>query len=300
MDIGYIGNFRAKYSTENDRAWAFNKLGHNVIAFQEDTCCTEDILSHKLDFLIYSHTHGWHMPEILKLFKSIGVPTISIHLDRWAQLAREKDVGVEATWKVDHMFMADGSPEAVELYEKHNLNWTFLKPGVDERGCYMAQPDPVRFPHKIVFTGSKGYHSEYPFRPKLIEWLHKTYPNQFTHYGDDLPSLRGHDLNVLYASAKIVVGDSCFGGRPNYVSDRYFEVRGRGGFLLHPHTKGFNTTGVGHYKTLEELQKQIDFYLTNDYSRELMRKKGFEYVKNNHTYTHRAKEVLNIISKGLI
>lgn len=310
MNIGFIGNFEAPHSTENDRAWAFNKLGHEVFAFQENKISIHDLYEyikiHDFDLFVYSHTHGWEIPELEVFFAACGVhniPVISVHLDRWAWLEREKDVGKEATWKVDHMFMADGSPEAAQLYEKHNLSWTYLKPGVDERGCYMAAPDPVRFPHEIVFVGSKGYHKEYPFRPELVEFLHKTYGDNFGHYGGDgLGTLRGHDLNVLYATAKVVVGDSCFGDRPRYWSDRVTETMGRGGFLLHPKVADLPPGIMGNYepRDLVDLEHKIDLWLDQENDRKRVQLAGFNHVKKYETYTNRAQEILDYVNENLL
>lgn len=305
LTIGFIGNFIPEHSTENDRKWSFEKLGHKVIAFQENETTAEQLIKARenLDVLFYSHTHDPSyvidsLKEVFEEYKQFGVPTVSVHLDRWAWLARVKDVGQEATWFTEYIFMADGSPEAVELYEKLGLNWYFLKPGVVERDCYMATPNPIRYPHEIVFTGSRGYHPEYPFRPKLIDFLKETYGDRFGHYGGDgigQCAVRGHDLNVLYSTAKVVVGDSCFGGRPRYVSDRYYEVRGRGGLLLHPVVDGVDSVGVINYisEDLKALKIAIDTTLAK--YRTWLRDEGFEHVKYNETYTHRAQEMLNVI-----
>jgi len=299
--IGFIGNFEAPFSTENDRMWSFNKLGHDVIAFQESKVDVETIREHlpKLDMLMYSHTHGWEIKGLIELFKEckkLNIPTVSVHLDRWAWLEREKDVGKEATWFTEFMFMADGSPEGVELYKEAGVKkWFYLKPGVIERDCYMAAPDPVKFPHEIIFVGSKGYHPEYPFRPKLVEFLEKTYGDRFGHYGGDgLGTIRGHDLNVLYASAKIVVGDTCFGDRPKYWSDRVTETIGRGGFLLHPKVLDLPVNIMGNYKAgdLDDVKSKVDIWLKQDQDREKVRKFGFEYVKKFANYTIRAEEIL--------
>ena len=305
LRIGFIGNFVPQFSTENDRKWSFEKLGHTVIALQENKTRINDVMrvAENSDLIIYSHTHdpSYIIPQLKEAFielKRIGKKTASVHLDRFAWLKRESDMGNEATWFTEHIFMADGSPEAVELYKKYNLNWHYLRPGVVERDCYMATPNRTLYPHDIVFVGSKGYHPEYPFRPKLVEWLHDTYGDKFAHYGNDgIRVMRGNDLNVLYASAKIVVGDSCFGGRDNYVSDRYYETRGRGGFLLHPKVFGVDAEGLGHYKTgqLSDLKDAIDFYLKNPAIREKRRVDGFDWVKANETYTNRAQEILNTI-----
>lgn len=309
MRIGFIGNFQVPYTTENDRKWSLEDLGHTVVTLQENETTPLKLMefmkdSNRLDLVLYSHTHGWEitaLKETFSLFKQIGIPTASVHLDRWAWLERVKDMGQEATWFTEYQFMADASPEAVEIYNKLGLNWHFLKAGVVERDCYLAKPDRNKYPHDIIFVGSKGYHSEYPFRRELVDFLHKTYGDRFGHYGNDgLGVVRGDDLNQLYASAKIAVGDSCFGGRPNYVSDRYYETRGRGGFLLHPYVEGIDTVGVGRYepKNLSSLKQTIDFYLDAPSAAEWKRKEGFEWVKKHETYTERAREMLQIIFEG--
>lgn len=307
LKIGFIGNFQVPYTTENDRKWSLEKLGHEVITFQENLITLKDLKQSApmLDLLLYSHTHDPSysisgLKEFFILCLDNGLPTASVHLDRWVGLKRETDIGNEATWFTEYQFMADFSPEAQELYKKHNLNAYYLKPGVVERDCYMAEPDHVKYPHEIIFVGSKGYHPEYPFRPKLIEFLQGLYGDKFSHYGNDgIAVVRGDDLNMLYASAKIVVGDSCFGGRPNYVSDRYYETRGRGGFLLHPYIPGVDNTGVGHYigGDLINLKQCINYFLSQPDLIETMRKQGHEHVKNNETYTHRMQEMLEVIFK---
>lgn len=308
MKIGYIGNFIPPHSTENDRKWSFEQLGHEVITFQENQTTAIDLINaiDNLDVLFYSHTHdpNYVIPSLRRVFEIYrlkGIPTVSVHLDRWLGLNRVVDMGQEATWFTEYIFMADGSPEAAQKYTELGLNWHYLKPGVVERDCYMAQPNHHRFPHEIVFVGSMGYHPEYPWRPEMIRWLHKTYGSNFGHYGNDgIQVVRGNDLNVLYATAKIAVGDSCFGGRPNYVSDRYYETRGRGGVLLHPEVEGVDKWGVIPYihGDFENLKGVIDSLLENNDLRESCRKAGFEWVKKNETYTNRAQEMLDIIFKG--
>lgn len=305
MKIGFIGNFIPLHSTENDRKWSFEQLGHQVITFQENQTTKEQLLAaaKQLDVLFYSHTHDPSyviegLREVFATYKRWGVPTVSVHLDRWVGLQRVRDMGKEATWFTEFIFMADGSPEAAEMYRKLGLNWYYLKPGVVERDCYIAPPDYRKFPHEIVFVGSKGYHPEYPWRPQLIEWLHKTYGTRFGHYGNDgIRVVRGHELNVLYSTAKIAVGDSCFGGRPNYVSDRYYETRGRGGLLLHPEIEGVDGVGVITYKhgDFEDLKEAIESTLASEYLVNEVRLKGFQHVKANETYTNRAKEMLEVI-----
>lgn len=304
MTIGFIGNHSVSYSTEQDRVWSFRKLNHEVIEFQENETTAQQLIeaASKLDMLVYSHTHDPSyvivgLKDVFAKYKELNIPTVSVHLDRWAGLERVKDVGQEATWFTEYIFMADGSPEAAELYNKLGLNWYYLPPGVKERDCYIIAPNYDKYPHEIVFTGSKGYHPEYPFRAQLIDWLHETYGDRFGHYGNDgIKVLREHQLNVMLASSKIVIGDSCFGGRPNYTSDRITEVVGRGGFIITPDVETLGIP-VATYKhpDLDDLKSKIDYYLTHDSEREDIRRKAHEHVKNNDTYTQRSQTIIDTV-----
>lgn len=301
--IGFIGNFNVPFTTENERKWSFEQLGHTVIPFQENETNAAQLLEAmpKLDMLVYSHTHDPAyvidgLIDVFAAYREAGIPTVSAHLDRWLWLKRVEDVGKEATWFTEHIFMADASPEAAELYDSLGLNWHYLKPAVVAKDCYMAEPDYNKYPHEIIFTGSKGYHPEYPFRPQLIDWLQSTYGKRFGQYGNDgIGVVRMDELNTLYATAKIVIGDSCFGGRPNYTSDRLTESVGRGAFLITPdiETLGIPVETYKH-PDLEDLKRKIDYWLLTEHEkeREALRKQGFEWVKNNETYTHRAKEII--------
>lgn len=162
--------------------------------------------------------------------------------------------------------------------------------------------------HDVIFVGSKGYHPEYSYRPKLINWLEETYGDKFARYAGDSEKYglaRGERLNKLYASSKIAIGDSlCIGFKyPYYWSDRVYETLGRGGFMIHPYIKGMEEDfeagkhlifyEFGNFKNLKEL---IDYYLTHDEEREKIRLAGHEYVKENHTYRNRWQTILETLS----
>lgn len=296
---GFIGNFVPPHSTENDRKWSLQKLGHDVVTFQENITTQDDLLSWlpKLDILFYSHTHDdayyiEGLRDVFRLYKQSGVPTASVHLDLWRGLERWKDVGHEATWFTEFVFTPDDTrdwPEGVNHY--------YMRPGVIERDCYMANPDPIRFPHEVVFVGSRGYHSEYPFREELISFLEKTYGDRFAQYGGGgLGTIRGHELNTLYATAKVVVGDSCFGNKiKGYYSDRVPETTGRGGFLIHPENDYIENPYIATYTSLPQLKEFIDAMLLDDNTRNEIRLLAHDHTKNYDTYTQIMKEILDIV-----
>jgi hypothetical protein len=306
MKIGFIGNFIPPFSTENERKYSFEQLGHEVITFQENRTSAQQLIAsmRTLDMLVYSHTHDpsyiiRNLKQVFAHYKKHGVPTVSVHLDTWVGLNRVKDVGKEATWFTEYIFMADGSKEAAAVYDKLGLNWHYLPPGVVERECYMAEPSYVKYPHEVVFTGSKNYHHEYEYRRTLIDFLYNTYGKKFAHYGNDgLGVVRQGALNSLYASAKIVIGDSCFGGKENYVSDRLTEVVGRGGFIITPNTETLGLpVATYNYPDLQDLKTQIDYWLEHSVERKALQKECHEIVKKDHTYTNRAEKILEVVFK---
>lgn len=304
LTIGFIGNHSVSYSTEAEREKAFKELGHEVVRFQENETTASELIkqSENLDMLVYSHTHGWQIDDlshVFSIYKRLGIPTVSAHLDRWLWLDREKDMGNEATWDCEYIFMADASPEAAAKYDELGLNWYYLKPAVAKDQCYIAKPDHNKYPHEIVFVGSKGYHHEYPFRTELINFLQGTYSSRFGLYGNDgLGVVREKELNTLYSTAIIAIGDSCFGGRPSYSSDRLTETVGRAGFIITPDTETLGIP-VEAYKhpDLDDLKRKIDYWLLPE--NQLERKKraiiGHEHVKKYHTYTNRAEEIIKTV-----
>ena len=288
MRFAFIGNFQAPFSTENDRAWSLNKLGHEVSAFQENQTTVDEVLSHQFDYLIYSHTHGWEMKGIEHLITTTD--SISVHLDLWSNLARQSDVGKEATWLCKWVFTPDMSIKLSNHY--------FMRPGVKESSCYLAAPDPVRFPYDVAFVGSYGYHPEYPQRPALIDFLKKEYGDRFLLIDG---GMRGHDLNVLYRSVPIIVGDSCFSQSnpiPGYYSDRVPETTGRGGLLLHPRVDSIKNSGVVMWNDYTDLKTKIEYFLSHPLEAETMRLKGFHHTNELDNYTQIMQEVIDEVCKN--
>ena len=109
-------------------------------------------------------------------------------------------------------------------------------------------------------------------------------------------SVSQSELNTLYASAKLVIGDSCFGGQiKGYYSDRVTETTGRGGFLLHPRNEWINPNVIQFDLNFEDLKDKIDYWLTHDEEREAQRLEMYKYTKENDTYLQIGKEILEIV-----
>lgn len=307
LTVGILGNFLAPWCTEMELDWTFNSLGYQVLRFQENESRTDEIMAsmckHDAKLLVYVHTHGWTTPggytvdQLIEALRTRGVKTCSFHLDRYWGLnqadGRESRVGTHPFWKTDFVFTADGGND--EKFKERGVNHFWLPPGVVQRDCYEGHYDPA-FAADVAFVGQASYHPEYPFRGWLIGWLKGTYGPRFRRFPEGA-AIRGARLNDLYASVKVVVGDSCFAGSDRYWSDRVPETVGRGGFLIHPETPGLDIPGLVTFKPgdLPDLKEKIEYYLAHPVEREEKRQLAQLFVKNHATYTQRVQEMLKIM-----
>lgn len=310
MTIAVCGNHRVVYCTESELVWTLEQMGHKVLRFQENETTTEEMLQQcvreNARLFLYIHTHGWSsrgtitLKDLLMSLARAGVKTASFHLDRYWGLnradKREERIGVHPFWHTDRVFTADGGNQQGFMDKKVVHSW--LPPAVAKRHCFRGKVRP-EYEVDVAFVGAKGYHPEYLFRGQLIAWLTDTYGPRFKRFGGDCPGgvVREENLNDLYASAKVIVGDSCFAGAPYYWSDRVPETVGRGGFLLHPTTKGLSIDGLVTYtpKDFGQLKGLIDYYLLHPESRETHTEMAMQHVIKWETYHNRMANLLDVM-----
>lgn len=308
MKITFLGNFNVSYSSENHHAKTLESLGHEVIKLQEGSVDGNEIVKQALlsDLFVVVHTHCWVTPvlslaDVLRLLKG-KVTTLTYHLDLWLGLERQKDLDTDDFYKlIDHFFCTDKL--MADWFNKNTkVKGHFLPAGVYHEETYFVDLPKT---NDVIFVGSKSYHQEWKWRPQLIDWLSQTYGDRFKHYGNDgLGIVRGDELNRLYASTKIVVGDTlCLNfNYPYYLSDRVFETTGRGGFLLMPYIKGIEDLfeigkeiATFKFGNFNDLKSKINYYLEHDEEREKIRLAGFERTKKDHTYQQRWITILDTI-----
>ncbi len=323
MKIAFLGNFRVDFTSESHYLKTFAKLGHEVKTYQESEYMFSQMdLEYLLscDMFFWVHTHGWSNPGLEFVLERIKgkVPIVGYHLDLWLGISREQDLHNDSYWKwMDYFFsvdklMVDWLNERHEKAMSHPKAF-FLPAGVLEEECYLGTPRE-EYKCDVLFTGSGVYHQEWPYRGQLIQWLKDTYGDRFKHFGSGgNPVVRGKDLNDLYASAKVVIGDTLCKGfdYPYYLSDRVFETTGRGGMVIHPYIKGLeelfffipsqgvhsssNEIATYTYGDFEGLKTQIDYLLADPEMREEIRINGYERTKRDHTYTQRLTKLIETI-----
>lgn len=310
MKIAFLGNFQVDYCSEVHHAKSLEALGHEVHRIQEPQPSSETVYDVAVgcDLFVWVHTHGWTttgMDRLLIELRQRGIPTLTYHLDLWMGLQRQRDMMSDPYWQIEHFFTCDRLM-ADHLNEKTPVRGHYVPAGVFGEECYLADQHDHPFGNDVIFTGQYHYHPEWPYRPQLIDWLHSTYGDRFTRIAGDTPAgtVRGHQLNYLYASSKVVVGDSLNIGfkYPDYWSDRVYEVMGRGGFLIMPRIQGLERSfddaiHLRYYDfgDFDQLKYLIDYYLDHDVEREAIRRAGHEEVKAKHTYVHRWQQILDTL-----
>jgi len=104
-----------------------------------------------------------------------------------------------------------------------------------------------------------------------------------------------YDLNYFYNVSKINFNITSTQMR-NAVNQRVFDVPASGGFLLTDYRQQMEELmkvrkEVVCYEDKEEIPELIEFYLKHDSLREKIARRGRRRVLNEHTYTHRLKEL---------
>lgn len=308
VNIAYAGNFDPPSSTENEiRRALSDALGHDVWLCQEgqpDRWAELTERVHEFDVILWTRTADLakripHADQrrMLTRARRAGVPTCSVHLDRWWGLrehGREDSVWSEPFFRCEHFFSTDGAHDVEWATAGVNHHW--MPPGVSEFECVPGTPrDEWR--SDIGFLGSwRHYHGEHTHRRELVEWLRATYGDRVRFFPEPgEPGIRGDDLRDLIASVKVWVGDSCLAPRADggpmvrYWSDRVPEITGRGGFLLHPYVGGLEdqhpsvmTWPMGDFSRLRDL---IDRYTLDDVRRIGLAEAQRSETLKWHTYT---------------
>ncbi len=313
LRLAYVGNFEPRHSTETHIARTLEEdLGHQVLRLQESTVHTNDILADtknfEADLFLYTRTWGFtggDGHQLLADLAAANIPTASYHLDLYWGISREKGIVNDPFWRTKYVFTPDGASD--DRFREIGINHFYIKPGVFRAECVSGTSRDT-FRSKVGFVGSLDtYHPEWlPYRKQLKHWLIDNYGGDFRHWPADRPAIRNEDLNDLYASVDVVVGDSlCVGfNRQYYWSDRLYETLGRGGFLIHPYIRGIEeefsdgeNIVLFTFNDWDGLKEKIDFYLEHEPARRAIQERGQAYVRENCTYTNRLKQALEIIGE---
>lgn len=317
LRIAYVGNFQPEHSTENHVAETLRRMGHHVVQLQENDEATwragavPRSMDSGPDLVLWTRT-GWDPPvpadvqqRMLESCRTAHCPTVGFHLDRWWGLNREPQISDQPFFRCDLVCTADGGND--DRWADAGVEHLWLPPAVAEFECGWGYLDP-RMASEVAFVGSwESYHAEWPWRRRLVRLLGSRYgARQFRTWPERGEAVRGARLRNLYASATVIVGDSCLaGGATRYWSDRIPETLGRGGLLIHPWVEGLEDSYTDHEhlmmvepESIEAMFGEIDTVLAMSYGEQMeIRRAGMLHVMQHHTYRQRMETLLGELDR---
>ena len=226
-------------------------LGHHVERWQEDELDWSSVIPAVdrlgLQAVFWTRTWPAEMTTVLPVLDELrerGIVSASVHLDRWFGLNRAHQVDDQPFFRTSLVVSPDNNPQ----WADHGVNHFWLPPGVYGPECEPVPPNPRRWPYDVVFVGSHPYpHPEWAkYRSDLLAAFSRAFRGRFGILPRRGVPIRGRDLQELYATVPVVIGDSCLAGESfQYWSDRVPETLGRGGLLIHPLVAGMSEWYAG-------------------------------------------------------
>lgn len=304
MKIAYVAQ-HGQFDNEDEIAitHALRELGHEVLLYQ--LFQGQLAANVKVDFCLY---HKWENYPAMKMVAETN-PLVGWFFDKvdgtGDPLMHERSL-LRMNWVYEVtklsrlLFFTDG--DWVHFHQDSGkLRW--LMQGADERkvGFGNAEECRVDVP-EILFMGMVNHGSE---RARHIEHLQKRWGSRFGVDGNRARSRRhGRELANIMAKAKIIIAPS----GPNthrYWSNRVFQCKGFGAFLLHPYCSELNRfyspVEVPQYSSWEECDAMIETYLNPAYANRVKESKelGYERTLKQNLYRHRCEQLIEEVRKVL-
>jgi len=199
-----------------------------------------------------------------------------------------------------------------QLGEWRNLNantyWLplGLQNEVYDKPRIITDEDRRKYSCDVCFCGQVGgpYHSDRP--PFLAAIEHEGFKlNLWGNRG--MPKIYDEEHSKKAMLAKVNLGCESWPLAGRCTSVREYKIMGAGGFLLTRYGDGlgmvFPITGeeqvADSFTTPTDIVKKIRYWLKNEEKRKDVAERGYKWVHENATYTHRAKMVLDYMEKDL-
>lgn len=297
MRIAFIGKFD-RIHDEEGKARSFEKLGHEVLRFDEDSLPDlGTVFNKKPDIVTFAKLKiapPLRQP-LIETARQLNIPTVCWNPDLYWGFSRQFLVGNDPIFRATLVLTPDGGSD--EEWAKKGVNHKVLRQAIYDEDCFIGEKGVAP---AVIFVGT--FNPGWEYRTDLIRFLQDKVGPRFTWYGrKGAEEVRGSKLNDLYASTKVVVGDSV--AHPRYWSNRIYETIGRGGFIIHPMTPGLDEefTPYKHFVPykfgdMDGLLEKINYFLEHDEEREAIAKAGMEHVKTHHTLLNRCQEFIDIVT----
>lgn len=299
MKVLYIGSF-GKLWDEEGTAKGLEANGCTVVRMGEPGFDLNEYMSvlrkERPDFVMFAKlkVRGDIRKNVLAIAKDVNAKTVCLVPDLYFGLSREYKLWVDPIFKADLVLTPDGGQR-----DWKTIIHRVYRQAIPDEYCYIGEPNPDKYDYDVAFVGCRN--PEYPYRDELIRNLRTWYGPKFKWFGRmDSDEVRGHELNRLYSTAKVIVGDSVYA--PKYWSNRIYETLGRCAALVHPLTEGIEEAYEPYvhftpytYGDWDGLHNAIDALLDAPRTRQDMALSAFNRTKAKHVQSVRCKELVALL-----
>ena len=278
--------------------WDIDRINRRLIDLVEKA---------KPDLCWVSGGHRISADTISKI-KQLGVTTILWTIDP----PRDFEILLEVASAYDYIVC--GGTEAMEIYQTHGVKhskWFPFACDINEhRPMELTEKDYQKYGSDVVFVGSY-----YPNRFHILAQLtdfniavwgpgwgsvpESSILSPYLHAGQYKPE----EWLKIYRASKIVLILHYQDGKIpcHQASPKVFETLAAKGFVLCDAQKDVRTLfkegkHMDFFETVEDLKRKIAFYLDRPDKRAAIAEAGHIEITMKHTYRHRVRQLLNIIS----
>lgn len=280
---------------------AFENLGHKAIAVDAKL---EPGNSHAVSLafnpdLIFCSRTKMLTNQVLQIKKSLpNAITCLWNVDARANIESWKHL-YPLIKLVDYHFVVDTT--TIPQWKELNPNTFFLPQGLQneryKKPDYITRKDIEKYTCDVSFAGRNR-----PYRHPFIHAVNSM-DIDFKKWGClKMPKVYNEEHNKMVSLSKINLGCSANPELDNCISVRDYKILGARGFLLEAYrnTERLFPHGImDYYDTAKDMVSKIYYWLNHDEERKAIAEKGYKWVHESATYTHRIQEALDIMKDKL-
>lgn len=197
----------------------------------------------------------------------------------------------------DYYFVV--ASKLIPEWKKINLNTFWLPQGVQNeiynKPKTITKKNRMKYSCDVSWAGRR-HTNFHKIRRPFLDAVDRININ-FKQWGCmDNPKIYNEKHNKMVSLSKINLAISRWPKNEKYTSVRNYKILGAGGFLLELYRKGiyeiFPENIFDCYRSPSDLIAKIRYWLKNEQERKEYAKRGYEWVHENATYTHRIKMAL--------
>ena len=302
---------------------AFLEMGHDVhIMKAQDFFMVKKaqeeirkIVEFRPDFVL-----GYGFSAVIRIenshfFAAMKIPTVHYFADDPFHPGTKPDLQLVADDRLASICVWDRN-YIEPLSESGFTNVHYLPLAANTKVFRKLDPDEyekIEYKCRISFAGNGDIPGRLPYLAKLTDlgltvfgdesrWLkHAGHTPVFKAYRGFLRS--EEELCALYNTAMINLNITVGQGKTS-ANFRVFSVTASGGFLLTDYKDDLEDlfdidSEIVCYRTPEELRRKVAYYLSNPVEMKRIAEAGHRRTLKNHTFVHRAAEILDYIGEKL-